>query len=261
MLILESATQALQGSTEGSRHSSGQLRPSGEEDQPVQPSSIASPNDHQSATDTDTPLDHLDESELITLKQRPLGVKAETFEDLSFASPPIKQSPTNAALDLLNLSEQLPLKRRSLGVKAETVASPSNLQSSSDFLDLSEELPLTLQPRPSGEEAEPVQLSSIASPKNQQSATDTTLDLLDKSELLPLKQRSLGVKAEQVEALSIAPAPFNQSTTEAALLDPSKEVPLTVQQREAISRRHHLKFITGHYGSGKVTVSCTSIQC
>ena len=30
---------------------------------------------------------------------------------------------------------------------------------------------------------------------------------------------------------------------------------LTAQQREAISRRHHLKFILGHYGSGKVKYS------
>merc|ERR1719264_579356 len=29
---------------------------------------------------------------------------------------------------------------------------------------------------------------------------------------------------------------------------------LSPQQREAIGRRHHLKFITGHYGSGKTTV-------
>ena len=28
---------------------------------------------------------------------------------------------------------------------------------------------------------------------------------------------------------------------------------LTPQQRDAIGRRHHLKFITGHYGSGKVS--------
>ena len=27
---------------------------------------------------------------------------------------------------------------------------------------------------------------------------------------------------------------------------------LSLKQREAISRRHHLKFILGHYGSGKV---------
>ena len=31
-----------------------------------------------------------------------------------------------------------------------------------------------------------------------------------------------------------------------------KGIILSVQQREAVSRRHHLKFITGHYGSGKV---------
>ena len=30
---------------------------------------------------------------------------------------------------------------------------------------------------------------------------------------------------------------------------------LSTQQRRAISRRHHLKFILGHYGSGKVHCS------
>ena len=77
-------------------------------------------------------------------------------------------------------------------------------------------------------------------------ATDTAPDLLDMSEELPLNQRSLGVKAETVASLSAS-----------HFMDPSKELSLTMQQKEAISRRHHLKFITGHYGSGKVTVSCT----
>ena len=49
--------------------------------------------------------------------------------------------------------------------------------------------------------------------------------------------KSLGGEDESVQPSSIA-----------------FDFPLTVQQREAISRRHHLKFITGHYGSGKVEV-------
>ena len=137
-------------------------------------------------------------------------------------------------------------------------------------------------------EAELVQLSSTAN--DLQSATHTALDLLDERELLPLKQRSSGVKTETVETLSIASLPINQSTTDASALDltnlsgelplnrlslgikaepvatPSnvqsasdcldfiEDIPLTLQQREAISRRHHLKFITGHYGSGKVII-------
>ena len=111
-------------------------------------------------------------------------------------------------------------------------------------------------PRSLDGEAKLVQLSSIASPSNLQSGTDTPLAPLDETELLPL----LGIKAETVEALPIATyPPINQSTTD-TVLDPldesqSEELPLTLQQREAISRRHHLKFITGHYGSGKVTVS------
>ena len=138
-------------------------------------------------------------------------------------------------------------------------------------------------------EAELVQLSSTAN--DLQSATHTALDLLDERELLPLKQRSSGVKTETVDSL-----PINRSTTDASALDltniseelplnrlslgikaetvaiPSnvqsasdrldliEEIPLTLQQREAISRRHHLKFITGHYGSGKVTFSYTVIS-
>ena len=117
-------------------------------------------------------------------------------------------------------------------------------------------------------EAELVQLSSTAN--DLQSATHTALDLLDERELLPLKQRSSGVKTETVASL-----PINQSTTDASALDLTnlsgelplnqlsfgiradcldliEEIPLTLQQRETISRRHHLKFITGHYGSGKV---------
>ena len=137
----------------------------------------------------------------------------------------------------------------------------------------------------SGGEAEPVQLSTIACPNNLQSVTDTPLDLLEESERISLKLRSSGVKAEQVEALSIATPHNNQSPTDTALdffnlseelslkqlslvvkaetaASPSasdilEEVPLTLQQREAISRQHPLKFITGHYGSGKVTVSYT----
>ena len=57
--------------------------------------------------------------------------------------------------------------------------------------------------------------------------------------------RSLGGEAEIEASLS-----DHQSTSVF-----SEEVLFTLQQREAISRRHHLKFITGHYGSGKVTVS------
>ena len=120
-------------------------------------------------------------------------------------------------------------------------------------------------------EADLVQLSLIASLDNLQSGNDTPLDLLDESELLPLKinqstndaardlldeiQQSVGVKAETVEPLSIASPSDLQSASD--FLDPSEELPLTLQQKEVISRRHHLKFITGHYGTGKVTVSFT----
>ena len=147
-----------------------------------------------------------------------------------------------------------------------------------------------MQLRLLGGEVEPVKLSSIASPNNLQSATDTPPDSLDESELLPL----FGIETEPVETLSIDSPPINQSTTDAPpdlfnlseqlplkeqsldetigtlsntspsdlqsasdFMDPSKELPLTLQQREAINRRHHLKFITGHYGSGKVTLSHT----
>ena len=147
--------QIVPVSAEGSRQSSGELRSLGGE---AQLSSIASPNNVQSANDT-----HLD-----------------------------------------------PLRGNELCVEAETVEALLNDSSPSDFLDLSDQLPLTMQQREAN------------------------------TELLPLKQQSLGVKAE----------------TEAS--DTLEEVPLTVQQREAINRRHPLKFITGHYGSGKVTVSCST---
>ena len=107
------------------------------------------------------------------------------------------------------------------------------------------------QPKSLGGGEELVQLSLIASPNNLTSATDTTLE----TELLPLKLKSLGVKAETVEPLSIASSSDLQSASD--LLDLGEKFPLTQQQREAISRRHHLKFITGHYGSGKVTLSHT----
>ena len=99
------------------------------------------------------------------------------------------------------------------------------------------------------------QLPSLASPNNQQPANEEHLDLLDESELLLLKQRP-GVEAELVEALSIDSSPVDlQSSTD--FLNLNEELTLTLQQREAISRRHHFKFITGHYGSGKVTGSYT----
>ena len=76
------------------------------------------------------------------------------------------------------------------------------------------------------------------------------VDFLDESELISLKQRSLAVIAEPVEPLLFA------SPSASDLFNRSEELPLTLQQREAISQRHPLKFITGHYGTGKVTVSC-----
>ena len=148
-------------------------------------------------------------------------------------------------------SEQL----RSLGedvelVQLSSITSPNSLQSvtdtAPDVLDENELLPIL------GVKAEPVETLLIASPPVNQSTTDASLDHLDVSELLPLKLRTLGVKAEPVEALSISSPPNLQPASDS--LDLSEELPLTLQQREAIGRRHHLKFITGHYGSGKVTV-------
>ena len=102
-----------------------------------------------------------------------------------------------------------------------------------------------------GEEVELVQLSSNASHNNLQSTTEIApADILDKSELPPLKLRSLGVRAEGLSIASLSPLQSDYH-----FLDRIEELPLTLQQKEAISRRHHLKFITGHYGSGKVTVS------
>ena len=111
----------------------------------------------------------------------------------SIASPDNVQSAND--LDLVKGNE--------LCVEAERVEALLNDSSPSDFLDLSDELPLTMQHT-------------------------------------ELEQRSLGVKAETVAS---------PSATEFDL--ELEEVPLTVQQR-AINRRHPLKFITGHYGSGKV---------
>ena len=122
-----------------------------------------------------------------------------------------------------------------------------------DLLDESEQSPLHL--RSLGAKAEPVETLSIASLTINQCTIDAAPDLLDESELIVLKQQLEGVKAETVEPLSIGSPSDLQSASD--FLDPSEEPPLTLQQREAISRRHHLKFITGHYGSGKVTVSYT----
>ena len=195
------------GSAERSRQSSELWSLGGEADLD-QFSPIA--NNLQSATDT--PPDLVDESELLPLKQGALVVEAEPVETLSIA---INQSTTDAALDLLDASEPLPLKLRSLGVKTETV----------------EHL-------------------SIASLPIYQSTTDVAPDLLNLSEELPLKRQSLGVKAETITS----PSDLQSASL---FLDLSEEFPLTLQQNEAISRRHHLKFITGHYGSGKVKVSST----
>ena len=183
---------------------------------------------------------------------------------------------------------------RSLGGEAElvhlsSVASPNNLQSATETppVHLEENELLSLKQHSLGVTDEPVETLAIASLPINQSVTDTPSDLLDESE------RSSGFKTETVETLSIASLPINQSTTDASALDltnlsgelplnrlslgikaetvatPSnvqsasdcldfiEDIPLTLQQREAISRRHHLKFITGHYGSGKVTVSYT----
>ena len=112
-----------------------------------------------------------------------------------------------------------------------------NSESTSQTLksDLNEELMLL-----SGE-AELVQPFLIASPHNLPSASSRAMKFLnDIEEELPLKLRLLG-KAE----------------TFPDVLDGSEKFSLTLQQREAISRRHPLKFITGHYGSGKVTISHT----
>ena len=145
------------------------------------------------------------DSEEESLNETELELLAETVEPVLIASSHPHQSATNTALDLLNESEE----QSSLGVKAETVE--LNLQSAAHVLDASEEL--TFKPRLSSGEAwsaEPLLITSP--PSDNQSAKDTSLDVLDESEQLPL----------------------------------------TLQQREAISRRHPLKFITGHYGSGKV---------
>ena len=127
----------------------------------------------------------------------------------------------------------------------------NNLQSATDtppdLVDESELLPL--KQGALVVEAEPVETLSIAI---NQSTTDAALDLLDASEQLPLKLRSLGVKTETVETLLNAFPSNLQSASYSLYL--SEELPLTLQQREAISRRHPLKFITGHYGSGKVTI-------
>ena len=153
-------------------------------------------------------------------------------------------------------SEQL----RSLGEDVELVqfsslTSPDSIQSvtdtAPDVLDENELLPIL------GVKAEPVETLLIASPPVNQSTTDASLDHLDVSELLPLKLRTLGVKAEPVEDLSISSPTNLQPASDSDSLDLSEELFLTPQQREAISRRHHLKFITGHYGSGKVTASYT----
>ena len=134
---------------------------------------------------------------------RSLGGEAEQISLI--ASPNNVQSANDTHLD--------PLRGNELCVEAETVEALLNDSSPSDFLDLSDQLPLTMQQREAN------------------------------TELLPLKQQSLGVKAETAASPSAS--------------DILEEVPLTLQQREAINRRHPLKFITGHYGSGKVTVSYT----
>ena len=138
-------------------------------------------------------------------------------------------------------------------VQLSLIASPNNLTSATDTTLETELLPLKLKSL--GAKAEPVETLSIASLTINQSTTDAAQDLSDESELLVLKQQSLAVKAETVEPLSIASPSDLQSASD--FLDLSEKFPLTLQQREAISRRHHLKFITGHYGSGKVTVSHT----
>ena len=92
---------------------------------------------------------------------------------------------------------------------------------------------------------------------NSKSATQTVPDSVEGSQQLygQLIQWSLADKAETVEVLLSASPSDLQSASD--FLDLSEKFPLTLQQREAISRRHHLKFITGHYGSGKVTISHT----
>ena len=148
------------------------------------------------------------------------------------------KSATQTVLGNTEGSRQSSEQLRSSGA----IATPNSLQSvtdtASDLLDENELLPI-------------LETLSIASPPINQSTTDTSLELLDDSEQLPMKLRTLGVKP--VEAPSISSLSNLQSASD--FLDLSKEFPLTLQQREAISRRHHLKFITGHYGSGKVIVS------
>ena len=148
-----------------------------------------------------------------------------------------------------DLNEQLML----LSEEAELVqpfliASPHNLPSASsramEFLnDIEEELPLKLR--------------LLGKAETIESNIQSSADFLGASEELPSKLS--GEAAELVEPFSITSPPNLQSAKDTSLevLDKIEELPLTLQQREAISRRHPLKFITGHYGSGKVTISHT----
>ena len=188
-----------------------------------QPSSLTACN---SKCATQTMSSYTEGSQQSSEQLRSLGEDVELVQLSSLTSPNSIQSVTDTAPDVLDENELLPM----LEVKATD--SEGSQQSSEEL-------------RPLSGEVELVQLSSLPSPNSLQSTTDTAPDHLDVSELLP--------KAEPVGTRSISSQTSLQSASDS--LDLNEELPLTLQQREAIGRRHHLKFITGHYGSGKVTVS------
>ena len=159
----------------------------------------------------------------------------------SFSCLPNSESTSQTLKSDLN-EELMLLSGEAELVQPFLIASPHNLPSASsramEFLnDIEEELPLKLR--------------LLGKAETIESNLQSSADFLGASEELPSK---LSGEAELVEPFSITSPSNLQSAKETFLdvLDESEKFSLTLQQREAISRRHPLKFITGHYGSGKV---------
>ena len=87
-----------------------------------------------------------------------------------------------------------------------------------------------------------------------QPVSQTMPDVMDGSQQSAEQLRLVDGDNERVESFFCASTFDLHSVNHTALdnFDESDQLLLSVQQREAISRRHPFKFIIGHYGSGKV---------
>ena len=173
------------------------------------------PSSSTSLLPNSTPTSNQNVTDGVDGSQHSLLGEEGQLKQSSIDSPPFPQSAT--------ASEEL----RSLSIVEAEPADPSSSTSTAR----------------EGEELPPVQpLSNTSLPTNQ-SASDTALDVLEESKDLP-----------PVDPLSISTSHSDQSdgSTVLDVLEEGDQLHLTLPQREAIGRRHPFKFITGHYGSGKV---------